>query len=581
VSTDIDKLTTILGNLSKSEDFCREYFERAKRYYKLYRFYKSRDNQNWPLVNMVLGRDTFAFVEDAAAYLMSSLFSVTPFFTVLPVSKVAKDLYSPNDSKMAKQLEKCLAFQLFHPKTNFFDEMVEFVKGSGIYGTSYTFVLKPPGKRYLRPRIESIDFWDILPDPAGKRISKGRYLFYREHIHIDILKKYEEDGFYKNIDGISRFSTGGLEVQWHVDLLKDLGLGSSDTGDKNIVEVLHYFHEGHETTIANRGVIIKDTEVESNKPPFVGNAPVVECRYTTVPHEFFGMGIPEIVELMAEDKNLIDSQRRENIDLIINKIMKVKGGGETAGNIDAYMSYPGAKWVMEELSDIQEFDLKDVTQSSYIESDRKKQEMESATGQWGYFSGKTPTHSEQPTTVIKLQEASAKRLDLVAKMTEMNAIRAIGMKTILLTRKYMTKTDYEKIIGEDDVGFFSLKISDVEEAFDVKPVGSSMTNIKEAQQAQQAQVLGIITKLLERPEIMMKLVPEPFTVNLYEAIRTMLEKLDVSNVDDILVKLKEQKVEQPVGGMQELAGLGGVDYGGEVMPDELMEQPLGTSGLFD
>ena len=82
---ELKKLGWLLRRLQSSEDYCRPYFERAKRYYKLYRFGSAVKADDWPYVNRVRSRDIFAFVEDTTALLIQTLFATMPFFSPLPV----------------------------------------------------------------------------------------------------------------------------------------------------------------------------------------------------------------------------------------------------------------------------------------------------------------------------------------------------------------------------------------------------------------------------------------------------------------------------------------------------------------
>jgi hypothetical protein len=275
--------------------------------------------------------------------------------------------------------------------------------------------------------------------------------------------------------------------------------------------------------------------------------PIVQYKYMPIPLEFFAMGIPEVLEVLQEDKNLIRSARRDNIDLCIQKILKVRSGADI--NYDMLKFYPSAIWPLENLADVEEFEMKDVTQSSYQEEAMREKDMENALSLFGYARGMTPQHQEQPTTVMKLQQASLNRLDLNVKLSEFGFLQNIATRIILLTRRYMEPATYENIIGDKDAGFFRLNEEDIRRFYYFKPVGSSVTHIKELRQQQiqyAMQLLGSIN-----PEMMIKNV-EPFTVDWYQAGMTALEAADVRNRDRILVKLQQQAAPQP---QQQMMGM--------------------------
>lgn len=94
----------------------------------------------------------------------------------------------------------------------------------------------------------------------------------------------------------------------------------------------------------------------------------------------------------------------------------------------------------------------------------------------------------------------------------------------------------------------------------MKPMGSSVTNIRELRQTQIQYAVDLLIKV--PPDVMANNI-EPFRVNWYETLRTALDSVDIKNLDRILVKIREEQGQMPgMGGMaEELAGLGGIGYG--------------------
>ena len=565
-------LRWLLERLQASEQYCNPYFERAKRHYRLYRFGSAVDADDWPYVNRVRSRDILAFIEDSTAIMMATLFAKMPFFSVMPrETSVMMQKYNNIDTKsLGDQISRCLDYQISHEDTEFFEEITDFFKGGGIHGTSYIGVypkFDDDGQYYL-PLLKTIDFWDVLPLSGARRITKTRGLFVREWASIEAVKELGKAKIYKNTDQLrSNINAGGDSSQeWHKTLLQDIGM----TGwamDDNDVEVINYFSGGHIITIGDRRVILRDSNGQDK--PFPYDMPIVQYKFMPVPLEFYGMGIPEVLEALQEDKNLIRSARRDNIDLAINKILKAKSGSDL--NFDLFKWYAGAIWPMENLTDIEEMQVQDVTASSYQEEAMREHDMENALSLFGYARGMTPQHSEQPTTVMKLQQASLNRLDLAIKLAEFTTLQNIARKIIMLTRKYMKPKTYEAIIGEQDAGFFKLSEEDISRFFYFKPVGSSVTNIKELRQSQIQTALQ--TALSIDPNMRINNV-EPYTLNLLHAEKEMYEAVDIQGVDRMLVKLptpeeiaKEEQEQQQMNSftpdMNGLGALQNVPYGGE------------------
>ena len=595
----LDSLKWLLKRLNDSEQYCTTYFERAKRHYKLYRLGSAVDDKDWPYVNRVRSRDILAFIEDSTAIIMQTIFATMPFYSVIP--REAKTLmmnYTKIDPMaIGDQIAKCLDYQISHEDTEFFPEIVDFIKSGTIYGNGYMGIypkFESDGKTFLRPMLKTSDFWDVLPIVGASRVSKARGVFVREFSSVEELNKLQRKGIYKNVDQIK--GPGSTETDptknWHRALLQEVGMENYVVDEQN-PEIIHYFSGGHVISFANRKVILRDSNEQANGQlmqaqqqgqqidpkmlqAFPYDMPIVQYKYMPVPLEFFAMGIPEVLEVLQEDKNLIRSARRDNIDLVIQKVLKARSGADI--NFDLIKYYPGAIWPLENLSDLEALEQKDVTQSSYSEEAMREKDMENALSLFGYARGMTPTHSEQPTTVLKLQQASLNRLDLAVKLAEFTTLQQIATRIIMLTRRFMSQATYESIIGDQDAGFYRLNEEDIRRFYHFKPVGSSVTHIKELRQAQIKTALEMIGGL--NPQIMASNIT-PFTVDLYETYKTALDAVDIKNVDRILVKLQPPRQQQSMGmsgqipggmpgmggggmpGMNEIAQLAQVLYGGQ------------------
>jgi len=561
---EISALRWLITRLGKSEDYCRPYFDRAKRHYKLYRFSTAVADADWPYVNRVRSRDILAFVEDTTAIMVSTLFATNPFISVIPretgnafIQNLDIDLV-----KIANQQERLLDYQLSHEDTDFFEEIIDYFKDGGIQGNSYMGVYPKfdASGIYTLPLLKNHGFWDVLPVPGSKRLSRSRGVFIREFQTMDDLMTDQARGIYKNVEQITDRSAD--TDKWHKTLLEECGV--TNYSDLDDIEVLHYFSGGHVITFANRRVLLRDTTIPmedgSFNQPYPYAMPVVQYKYNALPNEFFGMGIPEILEVLQEDKNLIRSARRDNIDLVINKILMTKAGSDI--NYDLIRFFPGAIWP-EMMGQIEGFDIPDVTQSAYAEENAIGSDMENALSLFGYARGMTPEHSEQPTTVMKLQQAALNRVDINIKLAEYTVLQEIARKIVMLNRQYMKKEDYEAILGEPDAGFYMLPIEYINRCYTIKPVGSSVTNIKEVRQQQ---IQFALQTLMGVPPQVMQANVEPFTVNYYELLKEALDVADVKTIDRILIPLKQQQQQ------------GGGDIMG--MVSQIMQDPQVMQGLM-
>lgn len=566
---ELQDLKWILQKLQSSEEFCNPYFERAKRHYKLYRFGSAVPDDDWPYVNRVRSRDILAFIEDSTAILMATLFAKMPFFSAIPRETSQMMMkYTGLDAKaIGDQIASCLDYQISHEDTEFFEEIVDFFKGGNIFGNSYLGVYPKftSDGDYIRPLLKTTDFWDVMPISGARRISKARGVFVREWTNVEDLKELGKKKIYSNTNELKTYNTDS-DYNWHKELLNEIGMTGYSMGEsEDNVEVLHYFSGGHVITLADRATFMRDSRGKNKPYPY--DMPIVQYKFMPVPLEFFAMGIPEVLEVLQEDKNLIRSARRDNIDLVINKVLKAKSGADI--NFDLIKYYSGAIWPLENLTDIEPLDMQDVTQSSYQEEAMRASDMENALSLFGYARGMTPQHAEQPTTVMKLQQASLNRLDLAIKLAEFTTLQNIATRIIMLTRRYMRPETYEAIIGEKDAGFFKITEEDIKRFYYFKPVGSSVTNIKELRQSQVSTALQ--TAMSIPPEMRQGNI-FPYTLDLMEAEKAMYEAVDIQNVDRLLLKLptpeeiqqqeEQEQVKQVTDIFQGLSGLGQIPYGG-------------------
>jgi hypothetical protein len=321
------KLQWLLKRLADSEEYCDPYFERAKRHYKLCRFGSAVPEEDWPYVNRTRTRDIFAFIEDSAAIMVQSLLGQYPFYAVLPRRSSQFELqYGLDSTKIAEQMAIALNYQVGHEDTEFFEEMVDFFKEGGIFGTSYAGIYPRFGNdgKYVGPLVKTIGFWDVLPIAGARRVSKAKGIFVREFMSLeeakDLAKKGGQEGI---IERLSQSPGTEPDSQWHKDLLAECGIANYTVSNDNI-EIIHYFSGGHVITLANRAMIIRDSREPVQGAvlkPFPYDQPIVQYKFIPLPLEFFGIGIPEVLEVLQEDKNLIRSARRDNIDLTINKVL--------------------------------------------------------------------------------------------------------------------------------------------------------------------------------------------------------------------------------------------------------------------
>lgn len=513
---DLERLSELLNELKQSEDFAEPYFERAEDYYRLSRMFPTEDDGSWPYVNRIQTADTFSFVEDASSKIFNTLFSVIPFLSW-------KKRVGLGNEGLPTVLEGATNWMIESRIDDFTHEQYEAIKTKCMYGTSH-FGIFPDYDTYKRgtacigARFMTADFWDVLPNVADYRAGRGaRSQWYREWIDPAIVEEMFEDGTYNigtftDVPEISSSGTGYKE-EWHKNLLTDIGWENYPISEPQGYEIWNRYEDGQVITLINRGYIARDTaKTTPTKKYLPYNVPFTDMRYVMWPKEYWGMGIPESLEQLQKDKNIIRSQHRENIDLVLNAVMKVKRDA----NIDLadLEIYPSAILMLEEMDDIDIWTPEDVTSNAVISIENKiESEMDRATGQYRYGRGETPPHGrERATTVVKLQQAGLSRMETQIKLTELYAVRRIGYQLGMLARHKLNKDIFQKITGVSKKDAFKDTDNfDMEFLVDAQPLGSAISQIKELRIDQMIQTIELIQTI---PPAATQNDVEPFRVSL-------------------------------------------------------------------
>ncbi|MBT9138646.1 MAG: hypothetical protein DDT31_01215 [Syntrophomonadaceae bacterium] len=363
------------------------------------------------------------------------------------------------------------------------------------------------------------------------------------------MKNLEKQGVYANVDQIKKTTS---EESAHKTLLSNLGITGGDLGhneDYSRVEVLTCFEDGHWIVIGSRSVVLKDTRLQDKPLPY--DMPLIDLKFTPVPFEYFGMGIPEEIDDDLERVNTIVRQRLDNVTLSLNKpfLVNLLAGGDIL-DPDNIIFAPDNIIPTNDINAVRQLDVDNVTPNAYMEEEIGKHAAMDAAGEQAYARGVRPELRETATGIIRLQQAALLRFDTKIKLMEFTGIRKIGTYMILLIRRFLPKKEYERILGEKDAGLYLLKEEDLLKSYDIKPVGSSVTGIKEIRTAQILKAQEIVGAL--PAELTMKNI-EPFLVNLYSLARTSLEALDIRNIEEILIPQRPAEVGEGVIAPEEVA----------------------------
>lgn len=280
--------------------------------------------------------------------------------------------------------------------------------------------------------------------------------------------------------------------------------------------------------------------------------PILDCRTTGGLSEFFGSGVIEQIKPIQLEMNLLRSQRRDNISLILNKVFTYD---ISIGEIDwaSLISAPGNIIVGKNIKEcLAELEFQDVTGSSFKESEDLKYDMQNITAMWDYARGGTPRRRETATGIIRLQQAAQSRNEWQLRKIDAYILQPLGKRLVIALREYLPREDYEAIIGErkfDATGritqdnradeFYNLDPDQLKRMLQVQPLTESIVSIKEVELNS---LLQAFDRLVQMPE-----------VNRGALIKQLLYRLGNKDVNSILPGLSEPGQEAVFQGMEQLA----------------------------
>jgi len=276
------------------------------------------------------------------------------------------------DSDLAYLIERWLEYAFQEDELDLYGTMETFFKEACIYGTSFMKVLPRFGGEKL-PQLDFIDadpvdITKIFPDPRASNLKTAEWVIHRDWVEYDKLIEMAKQGFYKKstVDELEEF----LESVTKVDEDKTERLSSIDKDqsyafdhERKTVEILEYWDREQVVSIAGRQVVLKQEE-----NPFHGLLPFIMTRYTTVPHEFYGIGIPEMAETLQNELNDLRNQRMDNVNIIINRMFIANKYADV--EFDSLVSYPGNVILADSVDAVKPLDTRDVTKSIYMEEER-------------------------------------------------------------------------------------------------------------------------------------------------------------------------------------------------------------------
>lgn len=446
-------LNLVIERFGKAKDFRRPREDRWNAYYKLARNYI--EDKEYPWRSKLFIPYTFSNIE-----------------TVIP--RIIRSIFNEFDDVDVNQpVEKLLRYS--RTKMDLYTKLYLALKDVCYYGT---FILKPiwryeTRKRYeLRPFMNIfgreigskktkvdvdyyddvdcalVDLFDFYPAPKMKEIDEDSFCVHRIMTTQDEIKRNKTNVF-KNLDKLEEMNSypGEDTVRERTDTTKDYSPNDYVDSFTKKVELLEYWENDRIITVANRQIVVRDSE----NPFWHLQKPFIKGVICPVPHEFYGIGIVEMTESLQHELNDIRNMRMDNVNIILNRMWIV----ERSADIEMRdpMSYPGAVFTSNDINGMKQLETQDVTASAYLEEDRVKIDMQNATGIYDYAKGMAPARRETATAVLSLQGETNKRFEGMIELLLRGAMRKLNEFTISLYQQFIPSMENQmkefNIAGEE------------------------------------------------------------------------------------------------------------------------------------
>lgn len=527
MAKDTETLDLWLRRFQRSDDSVRPMRDRGRENYKLYKMYKNQVDKQYK--HDLFVPYSFAFLEDLSAYFMLSIMASPNLYSIEPRwESVGVD--------MCKALEVIVNWAVFDERTEFALECEEMLKHLNLYNSSYLVnypvtmevnALDRSGAR-LDSKIDAFDYlyldsphpFLMYPEPGPKRLSRSNWLIKSSFETWDTLKAWEKKGIYKDLGDIQPGDTTS-ETDPVEQLLQSIGLAKFDFNMSKI-ELLDCFEDGDVVTIANRRAVIRDTRKDSLRP-YSFPLPVLDCRFAGAPGEFDGMGAMEVTKPLQKELNLLRSQRRDNVALILNKVFQYD---MMKGEVDLSTLYSAPGNVILQQGDcINELPVTDVTASSYKEEQSLIYDLQSVLSFWDYGRGATPRRKETATGIIRLQQAAQARNEWHLRKLDLYVLQPLARRVLTYIRETLPEDDAVLIVGESMAPavhqFYELEPPDVRKLVHIRPMTDSISSIKEID-------TNMFLQAFDR------LIRMPQAVNIPSLVKVLLQKLGQRNIKEII-----------------------------------------------
>ncbi len=522
---DSEILEKILKRYQYSYNERSPIIEKHKEYYSLYKSWRDRTKELYTYEVFV--PYTFALVEEYASRTLLAFLTDEKFYNV----RIRGWKFKGNAQKLCRDIAELLDYFIKYLDAELMIEFYESAKHAYIYGVGINacYPNYNVSGKLVYFNMDMIPFIEIFPDFSAKRWRDTEFIILKRYVNKEIVKNMAEEGVYDNIkDEDLEYASYTRDEEW-LNFMADLGwqnpLDLIYDNTRQKVEVMEYFlPSGHVITVLGRRKIIRNT-TEDNTPPFEGY-PLIPFKCAGAPGELLGISIVEQIKPLQIDLNILRSQRRRNVELILNKVFIAN----ILADIDytTLISKPGNIVLTSDIDAIRELPITDTTGSAFREEQILIGDIQNVSSITDYWRGQVPRRRETATTVVSLQRMAQGRFEANLKLINLQLFTFLAFKTLSYIRREIDRDTYTLICGEDNAYdvFKNITIEEFKRYFHFVPTTTSITGITEVDRQQFIQVFPMLAR-------------SPH-VNRLALEKQLLELFNIKNIQDLLPEINQQ-----------------------------------------
>ena len=548
------------------DEYRQQYEEKAIDWYKAFIGYNEDRNVEEGKSNLHIPK-TYEIVDTIRARILSSFFDKRPYieFTTMPEFGDVRS-FAVNEDKA----EVAAAFvdeQL--EKNNVASVMYDFVTSMLIFPSGFLGV----GWRYEKENIKrktkvpiadqfgsytgkwkwgvveseeviwddneifNIDFFDFWGDPDSSDIDDARAVFHREFVtkkeledKLQLMADVGEGIIYDvDVDKIPPHSSSKDRSRYK--RLSAVGITSSDRdpfknskddsfGEKETVELLHYWEDDRHAILVNRQEVIYDGPNpywRHRKKPFV------KATFDQLPNEFYGLSAVQLIYDMQEELNTMHNQRMDNVNMLINQMWKKRRSADISD--EDLISRPNGIIEVDNMDDLEQIAMGDLPQSAFVSEEKLTGEVQRVLGTPANVRGAQSSRDQSATEANITAESAQTRFGAKIRLFEKVGIYRMAMMMDLNNQQFINDQRAARIDPEDRNNWQTIDPGDLIGEFDYSPATSSVEAAanKDLRREQLTEIIGFLMQ-----------AQVPF-INYQKLIEEWLSEYDIKNPEKFMI----------------------------------------------